>query len=219
MHLMRIVKRMIVRQRQAWGNVRNMQAISDALVVRALDAAGARDAMPALVALLRDAVAGGASVGFLSPLRDAVAEAFWAECIAAVATGDRILLVAQRDGEIVGTVQLDLARKLNAYHRAEVQKLLVASSQRRQGIGEALMRQVEQTARHHNRTLLVLDTLAGCDAERLYRRLGYQEVGRIPGYVYLDGGNQGATVVFYRTLADAAAPTEENGAMPSSPSL
>lgn len=60
---------------------------------------------------------------------------------------------------------------------------------------------IEQTALRLNRTLLVLDTLQGCDAERLYRRLGYQEVGPIPNYVYLADGSQGATVVFYRSLA------------------
>lgn len=175
--------------------------IAEGLDVVALDAAAARVAMPALMDLLCDAVAGGASVGFLPPLADEVAQAFWLEVVAEVEAGDRVLLVARRGGEIVGTVQLALGRKPNAPHRAEVQKLLVASSQRRQGIGALLMTQVEQTALRLNRTLLVLDTLQGCDAERLYRRLGYQEVGPIPNYVYLADGSQGATVVFYRSLA------------------
>jgi acetyltransferase len=181
-----------------------MQPTVNDLAVVELNAADARSALPALVELLRDAVAHGASVGFLPPLDAAIAQAFWAEVSAEVATGDRILLVAQRAGAIVGTVQLALARKPNAHHRAEVQKLLVASSQRRQGIGAMLMAHVEQTARRHNRTLLVLDTLQGCDAERLYRRLGYQEAGRIPDYVYLGDGSQGATVVFYRSLGAAS---------------
>jgi GNAT superfamily N-acetyltransferase len=49
----------------------------------------------------------------------------------------------------------------NASHRAEVQKLLVLRSWRRQGIGLALMTAIEQAARQTGRSLLVLDTRLG----------------------------------------------------------
>ena len=51
-----------------------------------------------------------------------------------VAAGRRILFAAWADGELVGTVQLDLATPPNQPHRADVQKLLVMGRARRRGI-------------------------------------------------------------------------------------
>ena len=52
----------------------------------------------ALSALLRDAVDRGASVGFLPPLEEAEADAYWRGIVAAVREGSCLLLVA-RDAE------------------------------------------------------------------------------------------------------------------------
>jgi hypothetical protein len=48
------------------------------------------------------------------------------------------------------------------------------------------------------RPLLVLDTVTGSDAERLYERLGWQRVGVIPGYALMPNGEPCDTTVFYR---------------------
>lgn len=158
-----------------------------------------------LCAILRDAVDGGASVGFLPPLHMAEAARYWDAVIAEVAAGTRALLIARVGGMAVGTVQLDLPGKPNAAHRAEVQKLLVHRAARRRGIGSALMAAVEDLARELGRRLLVLDTRADDDAEPLYRRIGYTEVGRIPGYALNAAGGADTTVIFYRALGGAAA--------------
>jgi acetyltransferase len=89
----------------------------------------------------------------------------------------------------------------NALHRAEVQKLLVLRSWRRQGIGQTLMMAVEQAARQAGRQLLVLDTRLGDVAERLYARMGYRRVGVIPKFALNSVGSLGATVIFYRQLS------------------
>ena len=73
-----------------------------------------------------------------------------------------------------------LAQWPNARHRAEVAKLLVHSSVRRRGVGRSLMAELERIARSAARTLLVLDTIADSDAERLYEALGWTKVARIP---------------------------------------
>jgi len=156
-----------------------------------------------LVQLLVDVVADGASVGFLPPLPEEDAAAYWADVAVELAHGHRELLLAELDGLVVGTVQLELARKPNARHRAEVTKLLVHPTARRQGVGRLLLREVEQLARTHGRTLLHLDTREGDVAERLYVRHGYLRAGRIPNYVRNQHGQLEATVVYYRVL-DAA---------------
>ena len=68
-----------------------------------------------LIALLQDAVDGGASVGFLPPLGAEEARAYWESVAAALEDGGRRLSVARAAaGGIVGTVQLDLAGQANA---------------------------------------------------------------------------------------------------------
>ncbi|MCA8831852.1 GNAT family N-acetyltransferase [Hymenobacter pini] len=153
-----------------------------------------------LIELLRDAVDAGASVGFLPPLPTAEGQAYWQEVGTAVAAGTTLLLVAENDGQLVGTVQLVLATKPNGLHRAEVSKLLVHSSAQRRGIGRQLMLAVEKLARQHNRSTLVLDTLQGAGSELLYQGLGYTAAGAIPAFARVPSGALEPTVVYYKLL-------------------
>jgi GNAT superfamily N-acetyltransferase len=154
-----------------------------------------------LAAVLLDCVAGGASVGFMAPLEPAKAAAFWRRIGAEVAAGARLLLVAEdRDG-IVGTVQLVVAQPDNQPHRADLAKMLVHRRARGRGVGAALLRAVEAAARSNGKTLLVLDTVTGSDAERLYRRLGWVLAGVIPDYAMMPDGTLCGTAVHYRKLA------------------
>ena len=57
-------------------------------------------------------------------------------------------------------------------------------------------------ARTAGRTLLVLDTVTGSDAERLYARLGWRKVGVIPDYALWPDGRPCDPTVFYRDLRD-----------------
>ena len=168
--------------------------------IERLTAAQAADALEELIEILRDSVDHRASVGFLPPLAPEEARRYWAQVIADLERGGRVLLVARLAGHIAGTVQLEPASKRNATHRAEVQKLLVHTSARRQGIGGALMQAIEREAIGLGRTLLVLDTVKGDDAERLYPRLGYTRAGEIPHYAISADGGLDTTVVFYRLV-------------------
>jgi GNAT superfamily N-acetyltransferase len=78
--------------------------------------------------------------------------------------------------------------------------MLVHRRVRRQGLGAALMRAAEATARECGKTLLVLDAVTGGDAARLYERLGWVRVGDIPGYALMPLGDLCSTTVFYRNL-------------------
>ena len=152
-----------------------------------------------LAGVLIDCVDGGASVSFMHPLPRDRAVAFWRRVAQGVAAGERALLVAEDAQGLCGTVQLVLDQPENQPHRAELSKLLVHRRARRQGLGAALMRAAESTARDCGKTLLVLDT-ASEDAERLYERLGWIRVGVIPGFALLPQGRLCGTTVFYRTL-------------------
>jgi GNAT superfamily N-acetyltransferase len=157
----------------------------------------------ALADLLIDCVDGGAGVSFVHPLAPAKAQAFWRGVAAGVAAGERALLVAEDDTGIVGTVQLVLVQPENQPHRADLTKMLVHRRARRRGLGAALLQAVEETARECGKTLLVLDTNEGSDAERLYERLGWVRVGTIPDYSVEPRGGLRGTTVFYRALSSA----------------
>jgi GNAT superfamily N-acetyltransferase len=150
--------------------------------IEELDAAGTASAERRLAEILCACVDAGASVSYLPPLAPGVARGFWKRAATDVAAGTRILLAAWHDAILVGTVMLEFASSPNQPHRAEVQKLLVHPAARRHGVARALMTRAEQAARSAGRSLLTLDTRAGDAAENLYRAMGWQEAGRIPGY-------------------------------------
>lgn len=169
-------------------------------MIRAIARAELAELRPALTALLADAVESGASVGFVLPVDLAEIAHFWDGVGAAMARGERVLLGAFADGRLAGTVQLDLVMKSNGRHRAEVMKLLVLRSHRRRGLGRQLMLAAEAAAAGLDRTLLLLDTRRGHGAERLYRQLGYQPVGVVPGHARDPDGTFADTVFFYKQL-------------------
>jgi len=99
-----------------------------------------------------------------------------------------------------GTVQLVLTMPDNQPHRADVAKMQVHRRARRRGVGAALLRAIEAEAHSAGRTLLVLDTVTGSDAERLYSSLGWQRRGVIPDDALWPRGGLCSTTVFYRQL-------------------
>jgi ribosomal protein S18 acetylase RimI-like enzyme len=171
------------------------------MIVRRVEAAE-----PALLGglcdLLADSVHGGASVGFLAPLARSTAERYWSGVFAALREG-LVLWVAQDGASVVGSVQLDPCRKDNGRHRAEVQKLFVRTSHRGRGVASRLLRELEHFARASGRTLLVLDTQAGSHAEGVYRHLGWQRAGEIPGYAAAPDGALHPTAYYFKALAGA----------------
>lgn len=153
-----------------------------------------------LVDLLVDCVEGGAAVGFMKPLTRVRALAFWHHVAEGVVTGKRVLLVAEDDRGICGTVQLIFDVPENQLHRADLSKMLVHGRARRQGLAAELMRAAEAAAIECRKTLLVLDAVTGGDAARLYERLGWVRVGEIPDYALRPEGGLAGTTYYYRQL-------------------
>lgn len=170
--------------------------------IGALEAVARADALAqALSEVLIDCVEGGASVSFMAPLPPEKALAFWRGVVDGVVRGERVLIVAENgDGRIVGTVQLVISQPDNQPHRADVAKMLVHQSARRCGIAQRLMVAVDAAAREEGKTVLVLDTVTGGDAERLYQRAGWQRVGVVPKYALMPTGEFCATTFFYKQL-------------------
>jgi GNAT superfamily N-acetyltransferase len=168
--------------------------------IEALDPASFDDAIEGLGALLKDAVDGGASVNFLAGVTPAEATAWWAARSAGVAGGAITVFVARDGDRIVGSTLLERSRNPNSPHRAEIGKVIVHRSARRQGLGRALMHAAEERARSEGRWMLVLDTVTGSPAAALYESLGWQTVGTIPGYALDTAGVPEAATYYYKDL-------------------
>lgn len=177
--------------------------MTDSITIRHLSPQESREQVGSLSAVLIDCVEGGASVSFMSPLTRERADTFWQGVSEGVASGERILLVAQDDssGRILGTVQIVLKQPENQPHRADIAKMLVHRDARKRGIGAALMRAAEEAARRAGKTVLVLDTVTGSDAERLYERVGWTRSGVIPNYALWPKGGFCDTTVFYKLIS------------------
>ncbi|MGQ8366548.1 N-acetyltransferase family protein [Glaciecola sp. 1036] len=154
----------------------------------------------ALHQLLVDCVNSGASVGFITPIDDLEIQAYWQAVNKQLLQKQRKLFIAVNRDEVLGAVQLSLCSKANGSHRGEVEKLMVTTKARGQGISKKLMHLMEKSAQSLGLTLLVLDTRLGDIASTLYRKLDYIEAGQIPQFARSSNGDLDATVYFYKLL-------------------
>lgn len=160
-----------------------------------------------LAQLLQACVHGGASVGYLAPMPDTDARAFWRGLAPSVRDGRRAVLVARDEtGDIAGSGQLVFETRPNGRHRAEISKLLVLPSHRRRGIATQLMHDLERLARERAIRMLFLDTSEGPGGARaLYETLGYQYAGGIPDWALDPDGRPAQNAIFYKILRPAPA--------------
>lgn len=126
--------------------------------------------LPAIVGLLADDEigAGRESPHDLAPYRAAFA--------AIDADASETLVVAERDGAVVGTLQLSMLPGLSRRGalRAQVEGVRVASSARGEGLGERLLRWAIDEARTRGCVIVQLTSdKQRTDAHRFYQRLGF----------------------------------------------
>lgn len=126
--------------------------------------------IPAIVALLADDPLGATreDIGDTAPYLRAFDEM--------AAQDGNMILVAERDGAVVGCLQLTVIAGLSrlGMKRGQIEGVRVAAACRGIGIGNALMRHAIDTARAAGCGLVQLTSdLARPDAHRFYRRLGF----------------------------------------------
>jgi len=158
----------------------------------------------ALSQIIIEVVANGGSVSFMHPLAREDAAGFWRKSLAAADAGKRVVLGATVDGELCGTVTLDLDSPPNQPHRVDIAKLMTALRHRGRGVARALMLEAERIAAAEGRTLLTLDTAEEDGAAWLYERLGFQYVGTIPDYAFKPLGGLTGTRIYFKRIGAAA---------------
>ncbi len=90
-----------------------------------------------------------------------------------------LLLVAHREGQVLGCGGLHWLGAVDSSRMAEVKHLHVSPAARGQGLGARLMLDLEQRAQAAGCVAVRLDTRSNLHAaRRLYTRLGYIEIPR-----------------------------------------
>ena len=167
-----------------------------------LDARAMSAAVDALGEILADAVESGGSMNYILPFSAEDGAAYWRSRLGDIERGAVRPIVARVDGRIEGVTLLVPSPNPNSPHRAEVAKVMVHRRARGRGLGAGLMEAVEDLARAEGRWLLILDTMTGSDADRMYRRLGWREVGVIQDHSLAPNGVLAPTTIFSKDLRE-----------------
>jgi GNAT superfamily N-acetyltransferase len=113
----------------------------------------------------------------LGATRERPGDPSYAAAFDAIADDPRqFLAVADRDGDVVGTLQLTFVPGLSRLGatRALVEAVRVRGDQRGAGLGNTLLTWAIDTARAHGCAMVALTTDASrTDAHRFYERLGF----------------------------------------------
>ncbi len=129
--------------------------------------------LPAIVALLADDVLGAARDVLTDPIDVAYGEAFRA----IAANPNDHLIVGEIDGDIVACAQLTVLNGLSrrGLSRGLIESVRVASSRRRQKLGERLIEHLIARARSAGCGIMQLTSdKSRADAHRFYERLGFE---------------------------------------------
>jgi ribosomal protein S18 acetylase RimI-like enzyme len=173
-------------------------------VIERLDGRSFDAAVPELAELMVDAVQSGASIGWLDDVTADDAAAWWVSSVRPGVEPGVVRCYAARDAEgVCGCVLVRRVTWPNGTHRAELAKLLVHRRARGRGLGQALLTTAVDGARGDGISLLVLDTCSDTTSERLYRREGWHEVGRVPGYALDPDGTPHDTIYFWLPVTAA----------------
>lgn len=114
--------------------------------------------------------------------------------------GNSRLRIAIQQEKIVGSGHLSLVSKKNGVHRLEVEKLMVQTTARKQGIATLLLSELEIFLREKDLRLLVLDISEGNVSELLYSKIGFVRVGVIPSFALSSNGSYDGTAIYYKKL-------------------
>lgn len=136
--------------------------------------AATRADLPAIVRMLAEDELGSQRERFETPLPQSYYTAF--EAI--TADGNHELIVAELDGQVVGTLQLTFLPSLSyqGRTRAQVESVRVQQRFRSQGIGAVMMEWVIERARQRGCHMMQLTSHdSRKDAHRFYERLGFKK--------------------------------------------
>lgn len=153
-----------------------------------------------IIALWTDVTNAGGAVGFVPPVRTDDVRGMAERTFAGVDAGLDHALLAVDGNRLVGLLFLIDNRFALKSHWAVLKRVMIAPGYQGHGYGVALLREAAVVARKLGLEALQLTVRGGTGTEAFYERLGYREVGRLPGALRVDAGDDRDEIVMWLPL-------------------
>jgi GNAT superfamily N-acetyltransferase len=154
----------------------------------------------AIVELWLAATNAGGAVGFVGPTSAAEIEPVAATELAGVTAGVDHLLVGRDGGRVVAVLFVVDHRFSLKDHCRVLKRVMVAPDRQGHGYGAALMLQARTVAEKLGLAGLQVTVRGGMGIEKFYAKLGYREVGRIPGALRVAPGDDRDEIIMWLDL-------------------
>ncbi|MBQ0900522.1 GNAT family N-acetyltransferase [Micromonospora sp. U21] len=153
-----------------------------------------------IVALWVDVSNAGGAVGFVPPVTAADVRATAGPTFAGIADGpDRLLVGYDSDRLVAVLIFCDNRFPLKA-HWCVLKRVMVHPDTQGTGYGSALMREAARLGRELGYEALHVTVRDGLGLDGFYRRLGYREIGRLPGALRVAPGDDRDEVLMWLDL-------------------
>ncbi|GAA2629589.1 GNAT family N-acetyltransferase [Paractinoplanes durhamensis] len=155
-----------------------------------------------IVALWVEVTNAGGAVGFVAPVSAAQVRPVAEAAFAGVDAGLDRLIVGVDDGEIVALLFVTDNRFDLKDHWRVLKRVMVTPRIQKRGYGAGLMREAEALGRKMGLAGLHVTVRGGIGTENFYRRVGYREVGRLPGTIRVAPGDDRDDILMWLDLRE-----------------
>jgi GNAT superfamily N-acetyltransferase len=142
-----------------------------------------------LLSCWTDVTNAGGAVGFVPPVTPDDVVPLLDRMLEGIASGRDVLALLTVDGATAGFASVVGSLSPLRRHWGTVLRVQVHPSRQGQGLGRVLMDGVHDIARDRGWEFLHLTARGGTGVDEFYRRLGYTEVGRLPGAIRVAPGD------------------------------
>jgi len=153
-----------------------------------------------IVALWVEVTNAGGAVGFVPPVTAEDVRPTAEAAFAGVESGLDHPLVGVDDGRLVGLLFVTDNRFNLKDHWRVLKRVMIAPSSQGKGYGGALMREAAAVGRKMGLAGLQVTVRGGQGTEGFYARLGYTEVGRLPGALRVAEGDDRDEILMWLPL-------------------
>jgi GNAT superfamily N-acetyltransferase len=144
----------------------------------------------------------GGAVGFVPPVAAADVRPLAETSLAGIEEGPDHLLIQTDGGELTGLLFIVDNRFALKDHWRVLKRVMVTPRGQGRGLGTSLMREAERIGREMGLAALNVTVRAGAGTEKFYERLGYTEVGRLPGALRVGPDDDRDEIYLWRPLGE-----------------
>jgi len=155
-----------------------------------------------IVALWVEVTNAGGAVGFVAPVSAEEVRPVAETAFDGVAAGiDRMVLGLDGDEVVALLFVVDNRFGLKDHWRV-LKRVMVTPRGQKRGLGAALMREAEALGRKAGLAALQVTVRGGMGTEDFYAKLGYREVGRLPGALRIGPGDDRDDILMWLDLSE-----------------